>query len=70
MAPGLTSEGGKIHPDLQIKAPIAIMAEGKEHAMGLGVLSQSSETISSEKKGQAIEVLQFINDAVWKLRPI
>ena len=29
MAPGLTSEGGEIHPDLDVGAPVAITAEGK-----------------------------------------
>ena len=29
MAPGLTSEGGSVTPDLAVKAPVAIMAEGK-----------------------------------------
>ena len=45
MAPGLTSAGGKITPDLQVKAPVAITAEGKVHAMAIGVLSMSSEDI-------------------------
>ena len=38
MAPGLTSEGGKIAADLEVGAPVAIMAEGKKHAMGIGYL--------------------------------
>ena len=38
MAPGLTSEGGIITPDLEEGAPVAIMAEGKKHAMGIGFL--------------------------------
>jgi PUA domain protein len=43
MAPGLISEGGHLVPDLQINAPVAVMAEGKEHAMAIGVLSMSSD---------------------------
>ena len=38
MAPGLTSEGGKVCPDLPKGAPVAITAEGKKHAMGVGFL--------------------------------
>ena len=38
MAPGLTSEGGKVHEGLEKMAPVAITAEGKEHAMAIGVL--------------------------------
>ena len=70
MAPGLTSEGGEIVPDLPAGAPVAVMAEGKQHAMAIGVLSMSSEDIVSKNKGQAIEVVQFLNDSVWGLRPV
>ena len=51
MAPGLTSEGGEIVPDLPVGAPVAVMAEGKQHAMAIGVLSMSSEDIVSKNKG-------------------
>lgn len=70
MAPGLTSEGGVVTPDLGIKAPVAITAEGKQHAMGVGVLNMTSSNIVSKNKGMAIEVVQFMNDSVWCLRSI
>ena len=70
MAPGLTSEGGCITPDLPAMAPVAITAEGKKHAMAIGVLSMSSEEIVSKGKGQALEVVMFMNDSIWGLRPI
>lgn len=57
MAPGLTSEGGIVTPDLPVKAPVAITAEGKEHAMAIGALSMTSGDIVSKNKGQAIEVI-------------
>ena len=38
MAPGLTSAGGKVAPYLEIGHPVAITAEGKKHAMGIGFL--------------------------------
>ena len=57
MAPGLTSEGGIIHPDLDVGAPVAITAEGKEHAMGIGFLSMGSSAIGAKGKGEAIEVI-------------
>ena len=56
MAPGLISEGGRLVPDLPVMAPVAVMAEGKQHAMAIGVLSMSSEEIEKERKGQAITV--------------
>ena len=70
MAPGLTSEGGSVKPDLDVKAPVAVMAEGKVHAMAVGVLSMSSADIVSKNKGQAIEVIQFMNDSVWGLKAV
>ena len=70
MAPGLTSEGGKIFPDLPAGAPVAITAEGKQHAMGIGFLTMASDTIQSKGKGEAIEVIQFMNDALWTLKAV
>lgn len=57
MAPGLTSEGGNVVPNLGMRAPVAIMAEGKENAMAIGALSMTSDDIVSQNKGQAIEVI-------------
>ena len=57
MAPGLTSAGGKLVPNLKVMAPVAVMAEGKKHAMAIGVLSMSSSDIQTVNKGQAIEVV-------------
>ena len=38
MCPGLTSAGGKIDTKVTKGQVVAIMAEGKQHAMGVGVL--------------------------------
>ena len=66
MAPGLVSEGGSVCEGCEAGDAVAIMAEGKQHAMGVGLLIQSSEEISSKGKGQAIELIQFLNDSLWK----
>ena len=39
MAPGLTSEGGSIAEGVPEGGAVAIMAEGKKHAMGVGLMS-------------------------------
>ena len=44
MAPGLTSAGGSME-DAEIGDPVAILAEGKEHAMGIGYMMMSSDDI-------------------------
>ena len=51
MAPGITSEGGHLVPGLDENAPCAIMAEGKKHALAIGVTSMSSKAIETENKG-------------------
>ena len=55
MAPGLTSEGGKIDESVPLGGAVAIMAEGKVHAMGIGLMKQSGEEVKQTGKGVAIE---------------
>eukprot|EP00347_Sterkiella_histriomuscorum_P020347 403338157 len=66
MAPGLTSPGGNME-DVEAGEVVAIMAEGKEHAMGVGIMLMSSDEIRSQNKGIAIELIQFLTDGLWKL---
>ena len=40
--PGLTSPGGRMD-DVPADTPVAIMAEGKEHAMGIGLTKMSTK---------------------------
>ena len=57
MAPGLTSAGASMTPGLQVLAPVAVTAEGKTHAMAIGVLKMSVNDIKTKNKGEAIEVI-------------
>lgn len=43
MCPGLTSAGGEMPEELEAGTPVAIMAEGKELAMAIGILTLSTE---------------------------
>ena len=43
------------------------MAEGKEHAMGIGFTNLSTKDIRKENKGKAIELVQYLCDGMWKL---
>ena len=65
MAPGLLSEGGEMKKDLNVGTVMAIMCEGKQHAIGIGILTMSSEEIFETKKGQAIEVICSLGDSLW-----
>jgi PUA domain protein len=60
MAPGLLSPGGDLPRSLPKDCIVAIHAEGKEHACGIGKLVGSSEEIRKAGKGVAVEVLCWI----------
>ena len=66
MAPGLTSEGGNMDMSCEEGEAVAITAEGKEHAMGIGFMLMSAEETKEKNAGMAIELVQYMNDAVWK----
>lgn len=66
MCPGLTSPGGKME-EVPSETVVAIMAEGKEHAMGIGFTTMSTQEIRKENKGVALTLIQFLNDGMWKL---
>jgi PUA domain protein len=54
MAPGLLTEGGRFKEGLRVNDPVAVMAEGKEHALAVGVMLMSSDEVLKERKGEAI----------------
>jgi len=69
MAPGLTSEGGHMDP-VPAESVVGIFAEGKEHALAIGIATMSSETIAADNKGIAVENTHWLNDGLWKLRAL
>lgn len=60
MAPGLLSKGGVLPDGLAKDAIVAIHAEGKEHACGIGRMSASSDEIRKAGKGVAVEVVCWV----------
>lgn len=67
MSPGLTSKGGRLpEEDFPAESPVAIMAEGKELALGVGVLKMSTGDIKKINKGIGVELLHHLNDGLWK----
>lgn len=64
MAPGLLSAGGSLPPNLPQDQIVAIHAEGKQHACGIGKLVASSEEIRKAGKGVAVEVICWIGSVV------
>lgn len=69
MAPGLTSPGGKMD-DVPAEAVVAIMAEGKENALAIGITTMSTKQILSDNKGIAVENTHWLRDGLWAMPPI
>eukprot|EP01097_Dermamoeba_algensis_P007490 TRINITY_DN4727_c0_g1_i1.p1 TRINITY_DN4727_c0_g1~~TRINITY_DN4727_c0_g1_i1.p1 ORF type:complete len:182 (-),score=40.25 TRINITY_DN4727_c0_g1_i1:67-612(-) len=66
MCPGLTSKGGHMD-DVPQGAVVAIKAEGKEHAMAVGITEMSTQDIQKINKGIAVTTAHYLNDGLWKL---
>lgn len=60
MAPGLLSTGGDLPDNLPSGCLVAIQAEGKQSAAGIGRLTASSEEIKKAGKGVAVEVMCYL----------
>ena len=67
MCPGLTSPGAVIHDDVPEDTPVAIYAEGKEHALAVGITKMSTADIKSVNKGIGVDTIHHLNDGLWKL---
>eukprot|EP00163_Fabomonas_tropica_P031512 TRINITY_DN7520_c0_g2_i12.p1 TRINITY_DN7520_c0_g2~~TRINITY_DN7520_c0_g2_i12.p1 ORF type:complete len:109 (+),score=35.54 TRINITY_DN7520_c0_g2_i12:303-629(+) len=65
MCPGLTSPGAGPNDDVEEGTPVAIMAEGKEHAMAIGMTTMSTAQIQEVNKGVCIELLHYLKDGLY-----
>lgn len=66
MCPGITSKGGDLIDDVDAETPVAVMAEGKVHPLGVGFTKMSSGDIKKINKGIGVETMHFLNDGLWK----
>ncbi|XP_025830834.1 malignant T-cell-amplified sequence 1 homolog [Agrilus planipennis] len=69
MCPGLTSPGARM-TEAPKGAIVAIMAEGKQHALAIGLTSLSTEEIAKVNKGVGIENVHYLNDGLWQMKPV
>ena len=70
MCPGMTSPGGRLPPPeeaLPKESVVVINAEGKEHAVMVGVLKMSTEDIRKINKGNGVENCHYLGDGLWKM---
>mmetsp|Transcript_8 Transcript_8/g.36 ORF Transcript_8/g.36 Transcript_8/m.36 type:complete len:206 (-) Transcript_8:228-845(-) len=78
MCPGLTNPGGEMPPDgaekdedgfdlpgLSKGDGVVIFAEGKEHALAIGVMTMSSKEIRDKNKGIGIELAHYLGDGLY-----
>lgn len=67
MCPGLTSPGAKMEVDVGEGQIVAIYAEGKEHALAIGLTKLSTDDIRTVNKGIAVETLHHVSDGLFKV---
>ncbi|KAI0078193.1 hypothetical protein K474DRAFT_1706740 [Panus rudis PR-1116 ss-1] len=73
MCPGMTSAGGYLPPaDAALTAgtPVAIHAEGKEHACGIGITKMSTEEMKKVNKGVGVETVTYLGDDLWAVQKL
>ncbi|KAJ7046612.1 hypothetical protein C8F04DRAFT_202829 [Mycena alexandri] len=73
MCPGLTSAGGYLPPAdaaLPANTPVAIHAEGKEHAVGVGITKLGTEEMRTVNKGVGVEIATYLGDDLWAVQTL
>lgn len=73
MCPGLTSAGGYLPPSeeaLPSGVAVAIHAEGKEHAVGIGLTKMGSEEMRRVNKDVGVETVTYLGDDLWALQTL
>jgi len=73
MCPGLTSAGGYLPPaDAALPAgtPVAIHAEGKDNAVGIGITKLDTEVMRKVNKDVGVELATYLGDDLWVLQTL
>ncbi|XP_047738444.1 malignant T-cell-amplified sequence 1 homolog [Hyalella azteca] len=68
MCPGLTSPMARMS-DVEEGTVVAVMAEGKQHALSVGITKLSSADIASKNKDVGVENCHYLNDGLWYMKP-
>jgi PUA domain protein len=73
MCPGLTSTGGYLPPAeeaLPAGTPVLIRAEGKDHAVGVGITKLGTEEMRKVNKGIGVEIVTYLGDDLWGMKSV
>jgi PUA domain protein len=65
MCRGMTSAGGKLDEDFAVGAVVAIMAQDKEHALGVGVAAMTRDDIKKINDGKGVLLGCALDDGLW-----
>ncbi|EGF78855.1 hypothetical protein BATDEDRAFT_90296 [Batrachochytrium dendrobatidis JAM81] len=67
MCPGLTSPGGNLPSEsLPAETVVAIYAQGKEHAVAVGMTKMATDDMKKINKGIGVSNAHYLNDGLWK----
>lgn len=73
MCPGLTSKGGYLPTSdaaVQKGKAVAIFAEGKEHAAGIGITNIGTEEMKRVNKDVGVETMHYLGDDLWAIQQL
>lgn len=65
LCPGLTSKGGDLSSEVGRDVPVAVMAEGKTHAIAVGITRKSAAEMREINKDVGVESINVIGDGLW-----
>ncbi|KAL4511625.1 hypothetical protein ABPG72_012470 [Tetrahymena utriculariae] len=68
MAKGLQTPGSYVEEGVEYGKVVAIYADGKEHAMGVGVAILNDQGIKEAEMGEAIITKHVIGDGLWLIQ--
>ncbi|XP_067662816.1 malignant T-cell-amplified sequence 1 homolog [Haliotis asinina] len=69
MCPGLTSPGARM-TKVDKDSVVAVMAEGKDHALAIGLTKMSTDEILQKNKGIGVDNIHFLNDGLWNMKSV
>lgn len=70
MCPGFTSPGGNLDTFVESNQPVSIYAEGKEHALSIGLTKMDTNQIKEINNGIAVDNIHYLMDGLWQTNKV